>query len=133
MTVANRQQKRARPHLVKVADRRFMRDMGAGVVALAPDHPTLVQWRYFQRNCDCSPVTETNRAHRLKQLNAATNTLGRVLRADKIAYGANIFDSVQRAEVETRETQQRTLDIFTLDISPPVAPCVQTSVQVCAP
>lgn len=133
MTVANRQQKRARPHLVKVADRRFMRDMGAGVVALAPDHPTLVQWRYFQRNCDCSPVTEANRAHRLNQLNAATNTLGRVLQADKTAYAANIFESVQRAERETRETQQRTLDSSALDISPPLAQCVQTSVQVCAP
>jgi len=133
MTVANRQQKRARPHLVKVADRRFLRDMGAGVVALAPDHPMLVQWRYFQRNCDCSPVTEANRVHRLSRLNAATNTLGRVLQADKIAYAANIFESVQRAERETRETQQRTLDSFTLDISPPLAQCVQTSVQVCAP
>lgn len=133
MTVANRQQKRARPHLVKVADRRFLRDMGAGVVALAPDHPALVQWRYFQRNCECSPVTDANRVRRLNQLNAATNTLGRVLQADKIAYAANIFESVQRAERETRETQQRTLDSFTLDISPPLAQCVQTSVQVCAP
>lgn len=133
MTATNRQQKRAMPHLVKVADRRFMRDMGAGVVALSPDHPTLVNWRQFQRNCDCSPVTEANREQRLRQLNAATNTLGRVMQADKTAYATNIFDRVQRAERETREAQQRTLDSFTLDTSQPVAVCVQTSVQVSAP
>lgn len=133
MISANRQQKRARPHLVKVAQRRFWRDMGAGVVALAPDHPTLVQWRYFQRNCECSPVTEANRVRRLGQLNAATNTLGRVLQADKVAFAGNIFESVQRAERETQVTKQWTLDSLALDTSPPLAVCVQTSVQVCAP
>jgi len=133
MSAPNRQQKRAIPHLVKAADRRFMRDMGAGVVALSPDHPALVQWRQFQRQCDCSPVTEANRQHRLRQLNAATNTLGRVVQADKIAYAKNIFVRVQRAEHKAHTSQQRTLDTLTLDTSQPVAVCVHTSVQVAAP
>jgi hypothetical protein len=130
---ANRQQVRARSRLVKIADRRFLSDMGAGVVALSPDHPALVQWRYFQRNCDCSPVTDTNRAHRLAQLHAATNTLGHALTADKIAYAKKLSQQVRVADHRALLSTLVAQDKFTLDSSHPVAECVQTCVQVCAP
>lgn len=133
MTATNRQQKRARPHLVKIADRRFMRDLGAGVVALSPDHPTLVQWRHFQRNCECVVVTDANREKMLRQLHAATNTLGRVMSADKAAYAKNIFDAVRRAEHQQHWAHLRALDSFTLDTSRPTAERVQTCIQVAAP
>jgi hypothetical protein len=130
---ANRQQQRARRRLVKIADRRFLSDMGAGVVALSPDHPTLVQWRHLQRNCDCSPVTEANRQQRLRQLNATTDTLSRTLSADKIAYAKKLSMRVQLADSRALLTSLTAQDKFTLDSSSPVAECVQTCIQVAAP
>lgn len=133
MTSANRQRLRAHKHLANIAEKRFMGDMGAGVVALSPDHPTLVQWRYFQRNCVCSVVTEANRQAMLRQMHTATDTLGRVIQADVLAYAQNLFCKVQRAEHRSQWAQLAALDIDTLDTSQAVAECVQTCVLVAAP
>lgn len=110
-----------------------MSDMGAGVVALPPDHPALVQWRHFQRNCVCVAVTDANRVAMLRQLHAATHTLGRVMSADTAAYAANIFAALRRAEHQQHWAQLCALDSSALDTSQPTAECVHTCVQVAAP
>lgn len=133
MSAANRQQLRARPRLVKIAERRFMSDCGAGAVALSPDHPALVQWRHFQRNCVCAVVTDANREKMLRQMHAASDALGRVFRADWQAVAANIFSAMRRAEHKQHWAQLCALDSLTLDNSRPTAECVQTSIQVAAP
>jgi hypothetical protein len=124
---------RARPHLVKIAERRFERDYGAGAVALSPDHPTLVQWRRFQRNCVCTVVTDANREKMLRQMHAATDTLGRVLSADKSAYAQKLFARVRHADQNAMHEADRTQDTFTLDTSQPVTLCVHTTQLAAAP
>jgi hypothetical protein len=133
MSTANRQQMRARSRLVKIADRRHTSDMGAGCVALSPDHPLLVTWRRFQRNAGRDYVTEANRVQLFSTLQAATDALGRVLTADKIAHAKKIFERVQHADQRALLTACTAQDKFTLDSSQPVAECVQTCVQVAAP
>jgi hypothetical protein len=124
---------RARPHWVKIAERRFERDCGAGAVFLSPDHPTLVRWRRFQRNCVCTVVTDANREQMLRQLHAATDTLGRVLTADKSAYAQKLFARVRHADQNAMHEADRTQDTFTLDTSQPVALCVHTTQLAAAP
>jgi hypothetical protein len=124
---------RARPHWVKIAERRFERDCGAGAVFLSPDHPTLVRWRHFQRNCVCTLVTDANREQMLRQMHAATDALGRVSCADWQAVAANIFSAMRRAEHKQHWAQLCALDSSTLDNSRPTAECVQTSIQAAAP
>lgn len=129
----SRKQQRNRARLARIADARFTDDYGAGVVAVSPDAPQLVLWRRFQRSCVCGPVTDSNRAAMMRQLQQATDTLTNLLRADWVAYLRNLYVLLHRIERATHTAAMRALDIVSLDSRPTVSRCVLTSVQAAAP
>lgn len=129
----NRNQARKRGRLLQIAEQRYTNDCGAGVVAVSPDAPQLVLWRAAMRSSGSVIVTDANRATTLQRLHRNTDTLTTLLRADWVAFTKNLYAALRRVEQVTASAMQHTLDTFTLDSSPTVCVCVQTTVRASAP